>query len=1232
MVLTGTLAFGQKPDINPKMDSKGKISCGSKSIWIKEGYSQINMIIADTTSIFGSSIFNFGKVDTSPCFFLNKKKTLTNNSVAWTSDITAARGEKEIIGKYTISLVLQKDNLIKVSFRYKLNPGVKTKQSYFYMGINGAKMTGNYNTGSEKIDLSSKKYHYFNESSDLTFNFFPDSTTKEFRIIPKIYSKGVVNIPASRIGLYPKNGNIEFLLDLRGEKQLTRSSEYYGGTDFEKIDHLHLPQYKRCRNLIQNPSFEEGMRSYGYKTYGTFYRPENNDIYSIDDQSAKFGTSSLRIKALKKLSLPIATMAIPVTQGKKYILSFYAKGNLPNGLALRLDGRSTKVYWMFANKGQPIIGVSDKWERYNVSFDSLSDFYSIYFRGFLSENSNEKEGVVWIDGLQLEEEKLTDYTEKPFAVQLTSAARGNFLKFQQKPEFKFILKAKALQQGSVNLQVKDFFSKEIFNADYKFKTDKNGEVSIKLSKLDNKTLTNKLRGVFIVKSLITVNGIKKPYRDYFRFSIMNFLDNKYKNKNIFCFTPLYSNIMNSAGVNRRLARFRDIGFGSAVYVNIEDLKIEKWLVSKIKEYGIDDTGREIVNKLLKNVTIREGEMEISNIRNMINPSPEKLKEYEKICELRAKTRPWISTWYFAGEVEGMKPLVEDPESIGKIIVAGYKGIKKGNPKAKVHMGGAPWNINKNGRDWYDKFLKAVRDADPSIKFDGTEIHIYNEMPESPDLDAETASYIKMLKKYGYENKPIYWDEGMNYFEYFLPKEAMTPYYGNSGDSWYPGMLTYDMGRAERISAAFSARTWLIAFKHMKNIACLLDFSMRRYFWDIDLTVGAKMKVVNTIGRILGNASFYKDIRFAPKVRCYMFIDENKRPVAAIWGYDTAVDKWEKAAPVFKFDFSKQNIKYLDLMETKCKFPVKNGYTQIPLGSFPLFIIGEPGTEKILAESIAKGKKLSGSLVPIKISAMPVSLNKAEVKFTNELTSPLKAQAVVNGKKYKLDLKEQEVLRKNISLSQNSNVLKKFKLSASIKSAKYLKNKKEIDGIFTFIPEASITFDGKDGDWEKIPAIKISSKTSIKLAICKKTLCIAIQNNDKNLSNPTLLINSTPSDKDWFGFKTREQDVYVYEIRKQKNGTLKAFAHYVPFVQSASGPWTPKGGRVSRYISGKAGNDFLEIAVSASAVMPLKLKKGEKIGLNIVFKKGKSILSLAPIKNYLNPKEPGSFKLILSFIK
>jgi len=1223
--------FGQNGALKPSMDVDGKISCGSKNIQIKKGYSQVDMVIDDTISVFGSSLFNFGKRDTSPCFFLNKKMKKEGNSIIWTSDINSLRGEKTVIGKYKVSLTLQEDNLVKLSCKYTLKPGIKLKRGVFYLGWRGEKLKGYYNIANKKIELDSKKLLRLEHTPKLSFTFSPQKASRKLRIIPLSYSNIIVNPKAGRIVFVPQEGNIEFLLDMRGEKKISRSSEYYGGIDFKKIDSLHLPQYKKSRNLIQNPSFESGLRYYGYKSYGRSYSPAKKNIYEVDNENAKFGNSSLRIKALKTLSLPIATFAIPFKPGHKYIFSFYAKGSLPKDLSLRIDGRATVTWWLFS-KRPPSIKINNEWKRYNVSFTPLEEFYSLYFQGFLSRKSKDKEGYIWLDGLQLEEEKLTAYTEVPYSIQLLSSARGNFLDFKQKPNFKLTIKTKPEQSGSVNLSIKNFFSKEIFKQSCKFNADKNGKAVISLPELDKKILSSNLRGVFVAKTLVSFNG--KDYRDYFRFSIMNNLGNKYKNKNIFCINACgVSNILCATGVDQRLSRLRNIGFGSTLRVQTPNRKIEKQLYSKIKEYNFADMGYRLVDKRKNRGTIQEDNIKMTNIQDITEITPEKLKKYEAICELKAKNRPWVTTWFFDSEIEGMKPLIDNPKTLGKILIATLKGIKKGNPKAKVSLGCGPWNIRKSSREWYARLLKAVNDVDPNIKFDSTGIHVYQQMPEHPDLDAATAAFIKILKPYGYENKPIEWDEGANYFEYVIPSKGMTPYFGNSGDKWYQGMLSYDMGYAERISAAFSARTWLVAFKYMKNIASLNDWSARRYFWDVELTVGAKMKVVNTIGRILGNANFYQDIRFAPECRSYIFIDDKKRPIAVIWGYDTAVDKGEKTPPILKFNFTGQKLEFLDLMETKREFPVINGFTQIPASPFPLFIIGEPGTEKLLAQSIAKGKKLAGSLVPLKVSVMPLNAKKAQVRFSNDLTLPLKAKASIKlnsvSKKYDLDLKAQAISTKEISLAVNKNILKKISFSVTVSSGKYLKKQKNIDGIFTFISERNIKLDGKADDWKNIPSIKLNPSTSVKLAIHKNTLYVAVQGS--NIPLPVLLVNVKPTNNDWADFKRKEQDIYVYEMLKQKDNSLKAFTHYVPWVQADSGAWTPKAGRISKNISGRARNNFLEIAVSATGLMPLNLKKGDKFGLNIVFEKNKSILSLAKVKNYLNPKEPGNFKLLLSFI-
>ena len=269
--LVSVLTLSGQNALKPSMDASGKITFGSKSIWIKKGLSQINLIIDNNINILGSCIFDFGHGELSPCFFLNKKMHKDARSITWESDMVAGRGKKEILGHFITSLTLQKNNLVKVYCKYTLKPGVSLKKSYFFLAWSGGvKLEGYYQTGSKKIELASRKHHFFGKQPDLSLNFFPDYPAKKMRIIPVIYSKGVINTAASRIGFYPENNELEFLVDLSGEKRIIRSSEYYSGTDFWKIDRLCLPQYKLCRNLIPNPSFEAGLRYWNFKNFGSF--------------------------------------------------------------------------------------------------------------------------------------------------------------------------------------------------------------------------------------------------------------------------------------------------------------------------------------------------------------------------------------------------------------------------------------------------------------------------------------------------------------------------------------------------------------------------------------------------------------------------------------------------------------------------------------------------------------------------------------------------------------------------------------------------------------------------------------------------------------------------------------------------------------------------------------------------------------------------------------------------
>jgi len=1241
--------------LKPAMTEEGKINVGSKSFWIKGFYSEIHAILADTIAFYGTHSFNFTGSVVNPVFFINRQIEKTNDSYTVKSDMVSARGETAVLGQYSISVCLLKDGLMKVTSKYSLNEGVNFSKPSFLWFRGPAPFAGFYEADGEIKEFQpSSVAAAIAGVANSYVTFFPDAPGKQFRIIPVTYSNMLIVPKNGQFNLFPKDNVLEFLVDLYGEKQTERSQEFYGGMDFKKVDGLSLPQYSQCRNLMNNPSFESDLRYYftGLSQGTSAFLFQYTNVYSIDKHEAKYGKKSLSILAQKNSDIiPFSTWTMPLEPDTKYVLSFYAKGNVKTGIMLELGGRSlSPVYYLFPEKTVRNLAINDTWERYSFDFTALADFYVIYIKGLLDPNSQNSEGKILIDGLQLEKEILTDYTEPALSVQFSSAKRGNFLYYQEKPDFRLTLRGKPEQEGEIELSVTDYYYKEVVSRKYPFRIGMHGETLINLTDIGDVLLFKKLKGVFTVK-VTTAMSNNETFIDFFRFSVMSPLTNVHKNKNIFNYAQRNTVWFDMEGPHGRLSRMRDIGFGSATvtqppFSKIPPLLIQKHLIERLHYYGIADIGHSLINTRDEEGTIQEGVLKITNLRYMINPSDTVLNKYENICEIKARNRPWISVWYIAGEMEGFKPIVADQISFSKILLAGYRGIKKGNPQALVHFGGTPWNIQPdNGIKQLEYWLEGANKFDSKTKFDGTAIHVYQQMPEDPDLDLNIEILFKMLRRYGYGDIPIYLDEGLNYFEYLLPKLGMTPYMGNSGDGWFMGPLTYDMGWAERIAAAFTARSYLVGLKYHKNVACLNDFGFRRMFWDMELTVGAKAKVVNTLGHILGDADFFKDIRFAPNCRAYLFIDQKKRPVAAVWGHDTAVDKREAEAPVFRFDFSKQKVSFLDLMETPQTFPVNNGKTSIPITPFPLFITGESGKEVLLESAITGGENIDGNMLPITISASPIGPAQAEIILNNAVNVPVRINSELKLGIYSeitnLDIGSKGSLILTAPLTVEGEVLRSFNLMWNAKAEKYNEKKQAINGQFMFLTAGTaakkIAIDGLADDWKDIKSFPLADTVTMKCAVGSESLYFAFEGPSEIISKKIIFIFDAFSDKKtWQDTKKVEQDLYVYEISNQKSVQCEAFCHAVPFVQSASGAWTPKAGRFDQRFSGKLGmvngKTFLEVAVQSACVMPLTFRMGERFGLNIVIESKDKNLSLAPLKDYQGAKQPGEVRFVLCIIQ
>ena len=257
-----------------------------------------------------------------------------------------------------------------------------------------------------------------------------------------------------------------------------KSADTFAGINFWQSDRLHIPDYGKCRNLAQNSSFEAGLRYYDlYGTWGRF-RDRGKPVFSVDENVAKFGHGSLMINAFKKDDTGyLSTFAIPVVEGKKYTVSYYAKGN-KNGLWL--NTRIVTGIWLEFPKTSGGHVPTNDWTRKTFTITAPNRELTFLIQAAYHGNDPSGEGTVWIDGLQIEEgDTATDYVEKPLSSILLTSNPDNFLSVDDKKvDARLQIIAPANTSGKVTCRIEDFFYRKIWEQGFEFKTDAQGRWSI----------------------------------------------------------------------------------------------------------------------------------------------------------------------------------------------------------------------------------------------------------------------------------------------------------------------------------------------------------------------------------------------------------------------------------------------------------------------------------------------------------------------------------------------------------------------------------------------------------------------------------------------------------------------------------------------------------------------------------------------------------------------------------
>jgi len=789
------------------------------------------------------------------------------------------------------------------------------------------------------------------------------------------------------INLHPsvkKNGITSIIkIKLKGSGKKSSANNPYirNGVDFS-AGQLNMPDYTLCKNLVQNPGFEQGFRYWGSLTLGDVKVNAIGDAYRISSENPYEGN-----KCLKLVTEPgqkpcaLAFFNVPVVTDKHYVFSFYARADFDN-CKLDISSHSANFGFFPVRKR---LALSREWKRYSIPFKSPNRLISI---GFTPSPFSPAGSSAYIDAVQLEEGKdSSDYACKSVAARIITSRRGNVIQPFEDPQA--VLEIKGLPEiiGNVTLKATNINADVEKKIEYSFTLDKDGVCRIGLPWVG--TLDN---GAHLISSEISanINGVKFIDRDYHRFVKTDFLLNDFKHKNLFGGGDFISRY---GSWERRAEFFQRFGVGSMVSFDVESPGLMNAMASRnIQVFSSILDKSHAVKGLLDNpdkyFDLRE---------NYDKLTDEQLKKIEQICYEKALKNPGVRVWKTINE-PGWTLTQDTPETEVKMkkfiatLQAMYSGIKRADKKMVV-LSPDPANMYPTSGI---KFINKLFNAGANKFFDVVAIHPYRLRPEDPDLDQHTQMFLQMLANHGYKDD-VWFTEGIYHQIWDVPSCGLDPYSGCTSDKHRVNSFSYDLTTSELMASAYTMRSWLVTLKHSNRIKNYVDwgFPNRQRSIDFDFVPSTTVFASHTLASLLGNSSFIKDITLGYGARCYLFDDGNNQPVAALWTFLSHLDRSPRKT-IRMITGSLPAGTELVSFDGK----VMTAESDIKIGPLPLFIRGPEGSSEILCKALQNAIFPDGGIAQLQAGMMLKSRKELNLKLNNLINNKIEGRVEIslNGKK------------------------------------------------------------------------------------------------------------------------------------------------------------------------------------------------------------------------------------------
>ena len=790
--------------------------------------------------------------------------------------------------------------------------------------------------------------------------------------------------------------------------------------------------------------------------------------------------------------------------------------------------------------------------------------------------------------------------------------------------------------GKVTVRVKNFFDEVVYKATLPFKADKDGYATLALP------LEKRGKGIFTVRFDFTLADGRKSF-NHTRYAVVDYLNNTHRLKNIF--SDDYGALEKHHLFLQILDRYRKLGFGAKAHM----FTWEKRVWDKYKEYGVEPLNAVLVTSLWKPGTTKVSNFGIKYVKTPVNFANDKdlaigdhnisnngemdeayLKKFAEVTANVARKYPHIKYWLLQGEMRAKyskewwsKEATEEEASRRHALYlkAFIEGIHKGNPEAQVFQDD-PCNMRPEGgiaetAELLDNCNKI------GAKFDVIAIHPYRFSPESPDLDADAALFLKTVDAKGYSKSKVCWPEMMHWGPFEIPQwGTQSSTWGNVPRTWPGWAMSYDIGATEKLSAAWRARSWLVALKYSDRLmTATAGGTASAFHMDEELTPYCSSLMPNTLGNLLGDSKFVKDVRFAPFCRSYIFTDQKNRPVAAVWCHLDKVDFGYIDAPVAEADFGNSLESVIDLMNNKRAF--NSGKFKFPVSSFPIFLRGKPGTLKQMISALSRAEIISGEgISPFEVSCNPAGDKNAKVTFKNLLSRDF--EGTFNGKAVKIPGSGKTDITIGLAKKISANAVSKVEIPAVFKTSNG--QKFDYDLSFEALSAKRVAEDfalEKNSAWSKLPAVKFTRKGgkgeisgNFRLGWNSKGLFIQVQVKDRKFchteykntharwKNDCLQIYfDTMANARFRQFKGYDEDDYDYAVFPDSKGK-KSIVWRNRSVEQQLGLATqaPQDMTVAHDIpssfTNKNGVHTYRVFFPAKYLLPVKLRAGWVMGLGL----------------------------------